>query len=70
LRVTKKKKKKKKKKIIAVPIRYVIRPESDKFDNRNYQVPADIADNNSTDNTTLLEPLNKQLKPCHVFPSP
>jgi len=30
-----------------------ISPEGDKSDNRSYQVPADIADNKFTDNTTL-----------------
>ena len=32
---------------------YDISPEGDKSDNRSYQVPADIADNEFTDNTTL-----------------
>ena len=38
---------------------YVISPEGDRSDKRSYQVPADIADNGFTDNTTLQEKSNR-----------
>ena len=36
-----------------------MRPEGDKSDHRNYQVPADIADEKITDNTTLRIGINQ-----------